>query len=249
MKKAICVFSSILFLWIFSSEIEEAFILFNQRYALPNQAASLKQAEEAVGIMEDNIEEIEKDDSLFFQYVIAKDYCLANCAKYNKQRKSDYAELLGRINEANKKKNSCYYDYSLSILYGRLGETANILDAVKSNIPNNIKKYAEKVIEQDSSLDNHGAYLILGRLHAMTPKIIYLTHWVSLKKSEEYLKKYIKFNPETVIGRLYLAETYRMMKNIEKHDSLIQILKESLPESKRFYEDKSIIDSLNFIDF
>lgn len=243
MKKRIALIITLSLLLCRGGDLEDAFTEFYGRYDLKSEADAMAAAFDAVEKMESMMDEVEKSDSLLMEYVLAKDYCLTKCGEKQSKKKS-YSTLLERVKNIYREDKSPFLDYSLAILYGRVGESSNMIDAVKANVPNNIKKHAERVLDERPEIDGYGAYLILGRLNAVTPKVIYFTSWPSLKKSEESLLKYVEKNPLTVIGRLYLAETYGMMKEDEKRDSLIDEIISFKPENKRFYEDRAIIDSL-----
>ena len=243
MKPTALVVLIIFSLICLSDSLDDVFAKFKGRYDSKSEADAIIAASDAVKEMDEAIEEIEKNDSLLMEYVLAKDYCLMKC-KENNLRKSEYSALMKKIAVTYGNSKSPFLDYALAILYGRIAESSNIIDAVKSNVANNVKKHAENVIKENPSIDGFGAYLILGRLHAMTPKVIYFTGWKSLNESEKMLKIYIEKNPQSITGKLYLAETYGMMKMYGEMDSLINEIAKSKPEKTRFYEDKAIIDSL-----
>lgn len=182
----------------------------------------------------------EKDNLV--EYIILLDLYYKFFEKDNNTKKREYKKLIDDLEILLKKDDSPEIYYCLSILYGRYAETSNIWDAIKMDIPNRIKKYAEKVIDKKPEIDDYGAFLILGRLYSITPKVPYYTNWQSLDESENYLKKYIEKNENSITGKLFLAETYKAKKNFYLYDSLIsEIIKTTDFES---FQDKKVRDSI-----
>jgi tetratricopeptide (TPR) repeat protein len=70
-----------------------------------------------------------------------------------------------------------------------------------------IRDLSETAIEVDPTVEQGGAYLILGRLHAEAPRIPLLTRWVSRRKGVESLERAVAIAPENRAARFFLAST------------------------------------------
>jgi len=93
---------------------------------------------------------------------------------------------------------------------GKYGESRGVLKSLFLVKP--IKKAMNKVVELDESFEGGGAHRVLGRMYYKLPGFA----GGSKKKSKEHLLKSLEFGPEDALTRLYLAETYIEMKDIEK---------------------------------
>lgn len=70
-----------------------------------------------------------------------------------------------------------------------------------------IRDLSETAIALDPTVEQGGAYLILGRLHAEAPRIPFLTRWVSRRKGIESLERAVAIAPENRAARFFLAAT------------------------------------------
>lgn len=200
-----------------------------------------KLIEDVKNLREKDLSLLKEQDNLV-EYILLFDLYYKFFEKCNDTKKREYKKILDDLELLLKKDNSPEIYYCLSILYGRYAETSNIWDAIKMNIPNRIKKYAEKVIDKKPDIDDYGAYLILGRLYYITPKVPYYTNWQSLDESEIYLKKYLEKNKNSITGKFFLAETYKAKKNFELYDSLINEIVKTTDFDN--FQDKKIHDSI-----
>jgi len=207
-----------------------------------NEKLFKEKIEEKLNFISNRNEELFEDENILLEYVLMKDTYLRFFEKDHEVKKKEYKDLLDKIEDRKNKAKNPILSYCLAILYGRYGELLSIMDAVRMDIPNKIKDYAENVIKTRENIDDYGAYLIIGRLYGVTPKIPFYTGWQSFEISEYYLKKYIEKNKNSATGKLFLAETYRSMKKMNLYDSIIEdLLKDGNFET---FQDKKILDSL-----
>ncbi len=70
------------------------------------------------------------------------------------------------------------------------------MSAALSGAPGRIRDLAEAALEIDPSTDQAGAYILLGRLHAEAPKVLFVTGWVSRKKAVAYVREGMTLAPD-----------------------------------------------------
>lgn len=100
--------------------------------------------------------------------------------------------------------------YWLGVNYGVYGETRGVLKSLSLVKP--IKKEMNKVIEIERSYEDGGPDRVLGRVYFKLPGFA----GGSKDKSLEHLLKSKELGPNDALTRLYLADTYRAMKKIDK---------------------------------
>jgi tetratricopeptide (TPR) repeat protein len=100
--------------------------------------------------------------------------------------------------------------YWLGVNYGVYGEARGVMKSLF--LVDDIKEAMNKVIELDRSYEDGGPDRVLGRVYFKVPGIA----GGSKKKSLEHLLKSIEFGPEDPLTRVYLADTYLALKEVEK---------------------------------
>lgn len=78
--------------------------------------------------------------------------------------------------------------------------------AAREGAAGRIRDLAQTVIDADPALEEGGGWRILGRLHAESPKIIFLTGWVSRDKALDALRRSLAAGPRNAVTKLFLAE-------------------------------------------
>lgn len=239
MKRFLTICFAIIIFHQFLFSVE---LLLKEKDLFEDEKLFKQKIEEKLKFISDGNEGVFEDENILLEYILLKDTYLKFFEKKSEVKKKEYKKLLDEIEGRREKTKNPLLSYCLAILYGRYGELLSIMDAVKMDIPNKIKDCAENVIKRREEIDDYGAYLILGRLYGVTPKIPFYTGWQSFEVSEYYLKKYIEKNKNSVTGKFFLAETYRAMKKTNLYDSIIEdILKNGDFET---FQDKKILDSL-----
>jgi tetratricopeptide (TPR) repeat protein len=80
------------------------------------------------------------------------------------------------------------------------------LAAARQGAGPKIRDLAQTVIDLDPDLEQGGGYRILGRLHAESPKIPFITGWVSRREALANLHRSLEHGPENTVSQLFLAE-------------------------------------------
>jgi len=100
--------------------------------------------------------------------------------------------------------------YWLGVNYGVFGEAKGVLKSLSLVKP--IKAEMNKVIEIDREYEDGGADRVLGRVYFKVPGIA----GGSKEKSLEHLLKSKELGPNDPLTRVYLAETYLALKEVDK---------------------------------
>jgi hypothetical protein len=93
-----------------------------------------------------------------------------------------------------------------AVHWGLWGETKGALPAVRKGIAKRIRDHALFAIALDETYERAGPHRLLGRLHAVAPRVPFFTGWVSKDEAARHLERAVELAPEDVYNRLYLAE-------------------------------------------
>jgi len=100
--------------------------------------------------------------------------------------------------------------YWLGVNYGVYGEAKGVLKSLSLVKP--IKNEMNEVIKLDRTYEDGGPDRVLGRVFFKLPGFA----GGSKKKSLEHLLKSKEFGPEDALTRIYLADTYLALKEVDK---------------------------------
>ncbi|MFP4083207.1 MAG: TRAP transporter TatT component family protein [Candidatus Aminicenantes bacterium] len=100
--------------------------------------------------------------------------------------------------------------YWLGVNYGLYGETRGVLKSLF--LVDDIKEAMNKVIELDRSYEDGGPDRVLGRVYFKLPGLA----GGSKEKSLQHLLKSKQFGPQDALTRVYLADTYLELDEVEK---------------------------------
>lgn len=78
--------------------------------------------------------------------------------------------------------------------------------AARAGVGGRVRDAAETTIALDPALEEGGGYRVLGRLHDQSPKIPFITGWVSKTKAVEYLRKSYELGPRNPVTWFFLGE-------------------------------------------
>ena len=82
---------------------------------------------------------------------------------------------------------------------------------------------------------------MLGIFHFKTPYIPFLITWPSDEESIKYLEKSLEFNPDYLMGNLYLAQVLYDEGEEERAIEILEKLSKRNPSKEYFLEDKKDI--------
>jgi tetratricopeptide (TPR) repeat protein len=138
-------------------------------------------------------------------------YYIGSNTEKKKQKKIIFSQGIYNANKAiglEPEKPDGYY--WLGVNYGVFGEAKGVLKSLSLVKP--IKQAMNKVIELNREYEDGGPDRVLGRVYFKLPGIA----GGSKKKSLEHLLKSKELGPNDVKTRVYLADTYLALKEIDK---------------------------------
>jgi tetratricopeptide (TPR) repeat protein len=114
------------------------------------------------------------------------------------------------------------------------------MSAAWQGAPKRIRDLAEAVISIDPATEQHGAYIILGRLHCEAPRVIGITGWVSWEKGIGFLRQGLAGAPDNQALVYFLADELlkRDPSRREEARALLQRCIASTPRSEWVVEDR-----------
>jgi tetratricopeptide (TPR) repeat protein len=100
-----------------------------------------------------------------------------------------------------------------AVSWGEWALARGKLAAARHGAGSRIRELAQIVVDLDPGLEEGGGYRVLGRLHDQSPRIPFLTGWVSRQEALSNLRKALAIGPRSSVNQLFLAEA------ILNHDS------------------------------
>jgi tetratricopeptide (TPR) repeat protein len=93
-----------------------------------------------------------------------------------------------------------------AVAWGEWAVARGKLTAAKQGAGGRIRDLAQAVVDLDPALEQGGGYRVLGRLHDRSPRIPFVTGWVSHEKSVVYLRQALALGPRNTVNLVFLAE-------------------------------------------
>jgi tetratricopeptide (TPR) repeat protein len=93
-----------------------------------------------------------------------------------------------------------------AVHWGLWGDAFGRLAAARQGVAGTIRDLAETARALDERYENGGAHRVLGRLHALAPKIPFFTGWIDRDRAVAELRRALALGPDDPLNRLYLAE-------------------------------------------
>lgn len=93
-----------------------------------------------------------------------------------------------------------------AVHWGLWGENTGVFKAARQGIGSRIRDLSETVVALDPSYEDAGGDRMLGRLHAIAPKIPFFTSWIDRDVALRHLRRAWSAAPEEPYNGLYLAE-------------------------------------------
>jgi tetratricopeptide (TPR) repeat protein len=116
--------------------------------------------------------------------------------------------------------------YWLGVNYGTYGEAKGVLKSLSLVKP--IKEEMNKVLSLDPTFDDGGADRVLGRVYFELPGLFGGDN----KKSLEHLLKSKELGPRVGLTRIYLADTYLEMKDVQRAREELEFVIAMEPDPK-----------------
>ena len=223
------IFSIAFILLSFSLSLfcQDAKELTAQADALYAEMKDMATAQEALAKYRDAF--IKADDKYDASWKIARmHYYIGAHTEKNKEKKAIFEQGIyyaKKAVELKPDKPDGYY--WLGVVYGVYGEARGVLKSLF--LVDDIKGAMNKVIEIDRSYEDGGPDRVLGRVYFKLPGFAGGDN----KKSLEHLLKSKEFEPNDPVTRLYLADTYLDLKEVDKAKEELEFIL-SMPSDSRW---------------
>jgi tetratricopeptide (TPR) repeat protein len=127
-----------------------------------------------------------------------------------------------------------------AVHWGLWGETNGALPAVRKGIAKRIRDHALVAIELDETYERGGPHRLVGRLHALAPRVPLFTGWVSRDEALRHLERAAAIAPGDFVNRLYLAEARIENRPQQREQALqaLQALIDAAPDPEHPVEDR-----------
>lgn len=207
------------------SLIEQADSLYEQRADLAKAREVLDKCQEAL---------LKGEDPYGAYWRMARiEYWIGDHTGNNTEKKRIFEQGIYHAKKAVQKDgNRPEGHYWLGINYGVYGEAKGILKSLSLVKP--IKEEMNKVLALEPAFDDGGADRVLGRVYHQLPGFA----GGSKKKALEHLLKSKEMGPRVGLTRIYLADTYLAMDEIEKARQELEFVLAMEPDPKLIPETK-----------
>jgi len=207
--KTVLLFLGLLSLafFLFSQNPED---LISQADELYSEMKEMETAQEALAKYRTALQEAEDKYEAYWK-ISRVHYYIGSRTDSKKEKKTIFAQGIYYAKKAialEPEKPDGYY--WLGVNYGVYGEARGVMKSLF--LVDDIKEAMNKVIELDRTYEDGGPDRVLGRVYFKVPGIA----GGSKKKSLEHLLKSTEIGAEDPLTRVYLADTYLALKEVEK---------------------------------
>ena len=132
-----------------------------------------------------------------------------------------------------------------AITWGLFGMSHSMIASARNDVAGKIRDYALVLIEIDPKYANAGGYRLLGRLHALTPKVPLFSGWIDRTAALRHLRKAYEISQSDPRNALFLAEALLEF-DPNGRDEALRLLNEvagAAPESNYRTEERETIDA------
>ncbi|HEV8578493.1 MAG TPA: hypothetical protein VGX68_05365 [Thermoanaerobaculia bacterium] len=121
-----------------------------------------------------------------------------------------------------------------AVHWGLWGDVFGRMAAARQGVGDRVRRYAEILNALDEHYEDAAGHRILGRLHALAPKVPFFTGWVDRGKAVAELRRAVALGPDNLDNHLFLAEAlleHQPAKAAEARDILRRLLaRQPVPE-------------------
>lgn len=93
-----------------------------------------------------------------------------------------------------------------AVHWGLWGDAFGRLAAARQGVADKVRRYSEVVVALDERHEAGGGHRVLGRLHALAPKVPLVTGWVDRGQAVAHLRRAVEIAPDEPYNQLFLAE-------------------------------------------
>lgn len=117
-----------------------------------------------------------------------------------------------------------------AVLWGQWGDNQSMMAALRAGVATRVRDHGLVAMELDPMYDNAGPLRLLGRMHAVAPKVPMVTGWIDRDRAVELLERAHELAPADPQIRLFLVEVWldrRPKKKAEAVDMLGALVRDS----------------------
>jgi tetratricopeptide (TPR) repeat protein len=128
--------------------------------------------------------------------------------------------------------------------WGLWGDAFGRLAAARQGVGDRVRRYGEVVLAIDDRYESAGAHRLLGRLHALAPKVPFITGWVDRDKAISELERAVALGPADPTNDLYLAEAILDHRPARKPEAIaiLRRLAARQPSPERVVEESKVLE-------
>jgi tetratricopeptide (TPR) repeat protein len=93
-----------------------------------------------------------------------------------------------------------------AVAWGEWALARGKLAAARQGAGGRIRDLGQTVVDLDPDFEQGGGQRILGRLHDQSPRIVFLTGWISRDKAIAFLRDALAHGPHNTVNQFFLAE-------------------------------------------
>ena len=93
-----------------------------------------------------------------------------------------------------------------AVAWGQWSLVHGKMAAVRQGAAAKIRDDARATIAIDPDLEDAGGDRVLGRLHAVSPKVVFFTGWIDRDEAIKDLQEAVRRAPDNLVNKVYLAE-------------------------------------------
>ncbi len=128
--------------------------------------------------------------------------------------------------------------------WGLWADVFGKLAAARQGVGDRLRRYAEVILSIDERFENAGGHRLLGRLHALAPRIPFVTGWVDRDKAISELERAVALGPGDPTNELYLAEAILDFRPADsaRAMALLRGLAARQPSAERAVEESKVFE-------
>lgn len=134
--------------------------------------------------------------------------------------------------------------YWAAVGVGYWGQHAPMLEAAMQGVAGKLRLYSEIVIALDPAYEDAGGHRVLGRMHAVAPKVPFFTGWVDRARGVAELRRAVEIAPQDPLNGLFFAEALLAHEKRSKQEAIaaLQEVAGRSPRAARGVADRDAID-------
>jgi len=224
---------------------KDAAALFESRNRLTAPAQAVINADKCLNISR-KVLDLEPSCENLYSYARAIDFRFYYLDSSREESKKAYREGMAMA-EAFCASNTCcasspHAIYALMTFTGRYSELIDLMEAATSGYAGKIRQLAETLYAEAPEFNSRAAAYTLGRLHYKAPNIIFILTWPDKKLSKKYLEEFLEKNPDSVSGRMFLADTLWELGEKDRAAALYREAANTKPRPSEYFEDVKAIE-------